>query len=135
VILCVGEPASVRKRGIAAAKQFIKNQLIKDLKTLHPTPYTLHPRLLIAYEPVWAIGSGKNDTPADAVEMAKFIKKTIYALRPSILYGGSVSGGNVVDYLKYNEIGGALVGGASLNPKEAERLIKKCAESNSAQRF
>ncbi len=130
-ILCVGENLAVRKKGIAAAKKFVKNQLQKDLKNLGLRAYALMPRLIIAYEPVWAISTNKNaksDTPEDAAEMIKFIKQVLapkaYVLAPKVLYGGSVSAKTIGGFLKQKEIDGFLVGGASLRPQEFGRIIK-----------
>jgi triosephosphate isomerase len=143
VILCVGEPAEIRKKGIRAARQYVKNQLKKDLRDIvvplkngtqnldsgfGSTTLTTGRRndkkgtLVIAYEPIWAIGTGKNDPPEDARDMAIFIKKETHDA--AILYGGSVDGANVADYLCYYEINGVLVGSASLHAKEIKKIIK-----------
>ncbi|MFH1193116.1 MAG: triose-phosphate isomerase [Candidatus Jorgensenbacteria bacterium] len=153
VILCVGEPLAVRKRGFAAAKNFVKKQLIKDLR--ETTNYKLqtvrlsraHRRgatnLLIAYEPLWAIGTGRAAKPADASAMAKFIKKllTTHPSTPSsgprgyslptvrVLYGGSVNAGNVGSFLVEPNIDGALVGGASLKPVEFKKMMRIASNS------
>lgn len=119
-ILCVGEDLTVRRRGKKAIENFIKNQLSADLKGIKN--YKLIAKnLIIAYEPVWAISSNKNakpDTPEDAVEIINFIKKILlskfYFLNSKIIYGGSVDAKNIESFLKYKEIDGALVGGASL---------------------
>lgn len=122
VILCVGEPLTVRKKGKAAAKQYIKNQLKKDLAGVFAKA-----EIIIAYEPIWAIGSGKSDNPEDAAEIADFIKKTVKitcGIRKSrVLYGGSVNSKNVGDYVQCKEIDGALVGGASLRVEEFKKII------------
>ena len=137
VILCVGEPLPVREKGIAAAKRFIKNQLTKDLKGFGNWKLEIGNSLAVAYEPIWAIGTGRNDSPEDAAEMAHFIKKIVYvACLPSkasakegrlshvsVLYGGSVNGKNALDYIHCKDIDGALVGGASLKPKEFRKII------------
>src|SRR5581483_7505104 len=92
VILCVGESLPIRRRGIAAAQSFVKGQLKKDLKGVRGVKNVTKSNngsLIIAYEPIWAIGTGKNDSPEDAVEMARFIKKTLKKVR--VRYGGSVN--------------------------------------------
>ncbi len=120
-ILCVGEDSSVRRRGKKAAEKFVKNQLEKDLKGL-PDVKSQKPKIIAAYEPVWAIGTGTPDTPADAAEMAGFIKEILNSKfripNFSVLYGGSVNGKNAGDFINSPEIDGALVGGASLKPEE-----------------
>jgi len=141
VILCVGEPLAVRRKGIAAAQRYIKNQLKKDFagigKNIRGTGARTN--ITIAYEPIWAIGSGKNDKPEDAVAMARFIKKTIGHQLPGLsgsqgsstsgplgipfLYGGSANSKNIADYVQYKEIDGALVGGASLKAAEFSKMI------------
>jgi triosephosphate isomerase (TIM) len=122
VILCVGEPPAVRRKGIAAARAFVRGQLLKDLKGIAPKSGAI----AIAYEPIWAIGTGKNDLPEDARAMAAFIK-SLLKLRKHIkvrfLYGGSVNGANAGDYVQLEEIDGALVGGASLKAEEFKKII------------
>ncbi|MBI4085188.1 MAG: triose-phosphate isomerase [Candidatus Liptonbacteria bacterium] len=129
VILCVGEGIEIRKKGLSAAKKFVKNQLQKDLKNFPSSKLqALSSYLVIAYEPVWAIGTGKADKPEDTVEMAKFIKSLLaakpYTLNPNVLYGGSVTFRNAGSLLQYKEINGALVGGASIKSKEFIKIIR-----------
>ncbi len=118
VVLCVGE----RKKGIKEAKGFIKKQLEKDLKGAVKN-------IIIAYEPVWAIGDGDSATPEYALEIIKFIgnflSSKFHASSCKVLYGGSVDGKNAADFVKYKEIDGVLVGGASLNPNEVKKIIEK----------
>lgn len=134
VILCVGELKRESKiqnyeSRLKKAKDYVKKQLGKDLKNIYNSLFKIHNSLIIAYEPVWAIGTGKNDTPEDAAEMIKFIRHTLdlkFKIQNSkLLYGGSVNGQNIKNFLKYKEIDGALIGGASVNPKEIRNLIKK----------
>ena len=124
VILCVGEGLAVRRRGAAAAKMFVRGQLARDLQGVAPKDMK---RVTIAYEPIWAIGTGRNDRPEDARAMAAFIKNWLkthkHAIRPKFLYGGSVNGANAADYVQLKEIDGALVGGASLKADEFKKII------------
>ena len=101
VIACVGELEEEREAGRT------EDVLRRQVSVLEP-----HERLLIAYEPVWAIGTGKTATPEQAQEAHAFIK-TI--LRVSVLYGGSVKPENAAELLSQPDIDGALVGGASLD--------------------
>jgi triosephosphate isomerase len=132
VILCVGEPWSIRKKGLAAAKSFVRKQLKEDLRGLPLGTRRQASDVTIAYEPVWAIGTGRSDKPAETVEMAKFIKQflhsTFYILNSRILYGGSVDSKNVGNFIKYREVDGALVGGASLKADEFKEIINISAE-------
>jgi triosephosphate isomerase len=149
VILCVGEPLAVRKNGIGAAKRYLKAQLICDLKGVFGGEGGQSKRtagagkIIVAYEPIWAIGSGRNDDPKDAVAIAAFIKETVYAFGErgatkgkanstagiKVLYGGSVNSKNVADYVQLEEIDGALVGGASLKADEFGKLMKAAAQN------
>jgi triosephosphate isomerase (TIM) len=135
VILCVGEPAPVRKKGIAAAQKFVAKQLKADLAGIKLTSKRAN-ELTIAYEPIWAISTSRSaksrdnaDTPESVVAMAAFIKNllhsTFYILHSSILYGGSVTSRNVRDFLYYKELNGALVGGASLQAGEFKKIIER----------
>ncbi len=126
VILCVGEPSEIRNKGFNSAKNFVEQQLDKDLIGLDPSK--AKDKLIIAYEPIWAIGSGTPDTPESANEMAKFIKEFLaknYKLQTSVLYGGSVNSKNAKDFLIQKEIDGALVGGASLNAEEFNKIAEE----------
>lgn len=120
VILCVGESLVVRKKGVRSAESFIKSQLKKDLQNVRQG------NIVIAYEPIWAIGSGRSDSPEDAAAMARYIKKTLGKSRKGVkvLYGGSVNGANARDYVQLKDIDGALVGGASLKADEFKKIIK-----------
>jgi len=84
----------------------------------------------IAYEPVWAIGTGVPATPEDAVSVHRFIKGILRELNPSaegrtrVLYGGSVKPANAPEFMKHPEIEGFLVGGASLDPKSFSEIVR-----------
>lgn len=129
-VLCVGESAVVRKKGIKEAKKFVKKQLTKDLESLKTINYKLKTNLIIAYEPVWAISTekgGKPDTPRDAVEMVEFIKEILHSKfripNSKVLYGGSVNAKNANEFLREKAVDGALVGGTSLHPLEFHKVI------------
>lgn len=123
VILCVGEGPAVRRNGVLAAKAFVRGQLAKDLRKISLKKGVV----IIAYEPIWAIGTGRNDRPEDAREMAHFVKSWLvsrkHVARPKFLYGGSVNGANAADYVQLKEVDGALVGGASLKAEEFKKII------------
>ncbi|MDP1688622.1 MAG: triose-phosphate isomerase [bacterium] len=117
MVLCVGEPLSIRSKGFAAAKKYVASQLKKDLKGVN----NFHKLGVVAYEPIWAIGTGKSDNPELASEMAEYIKKLTGA---DVLYGGSVTSKNAESFLMKPSINGALVGGASLNAQEFTKIIE-----------
>jgi triosephosphate isomerase len=89
------------------------------------------PKLVIAYEPIWAIGTGRTAEPADAGEVIGLIRRTVAELYSAdvagsvrIQYGGSVKAGNIRDFMAHPEIDGALVGGASLDPEEFALIVR-----------
>ncbi len=131
VILCIGEPISIKKEGILAAKNFVKKQLLKSLAGIENLK-TQAKNLILTYEPVWAIsaglGTGHADTPENAAAMINYIKEllvTRYSLSVNkVIYGGSVTSANVARILEYKEIEGALVGSASLKAEEFKKIIK-----------
>ncbi len=130
VILCVGEPAAIRKKGTSASKKYVATQLRNDLGFLnHKSIFFNH--VLIAYEPIWAISTSRDpslkETPEIILGMINFIRRTLlakpYTLNPRILYGGSVTSKNIERIISHEEISGALVGGASLNSKEFKKIV------------
>ena len=121
-ILCVGEMLEHRESGQTEA--VIKEQIVKDLAGLTAEQAT---ELVIAYEPIWAIGTGKTATPEVADETCGFIRETVKELYGEsvseairIQYGGSVKVNNIKELMAKPNIDGALIGGASL---EAENFI------------
>ncbi len=124
VILCVGEPRAVRRQGTAAARKFVAAQLAADLSGVRAGKKG---SVAVAYEPIWAIGTGRNDPPEDAAMMADFIRMRVrvrnQAKPPLVLYGGSVDGKNAAAYAGSPHIDGALVGGASLHAAEFGKIV------------
>ncbi len=116
-ILCVGELEAEREAG--KTKAVIQKQIEEGLKGIENEAH----KIIFAYEPVWAIGTGKTATPQQAAEVHKFIRGLLK--KPStILYGGSVKPENIDVLMKEDEIQGVLVGGASLKPESFARIIK-----------
>ena len=125
-ILCVGETLEERENG--KTLQIIETQLREGLTEINSSEYK---QLLIAYEPVWAIGTGKTASPDQAQEVHDFIRKTLenifgpMAQTTPILYGGSVKPDNVSELMGKNDIDGALIGGASISPESYNQLCQK----------
>jgi triosephosphate isomerase len=128
-ILCVGEKLDVREAG--GHVEHVHEQLIANLKGLKAEQVQ---NVVVAYEPVWAIGTGKVATPQDAQEVCGAIRKKLdekygsdVAGTVRVLYGGSVKSGNVSDLMAQPDIDGALVGGASLDGEEFTKLSAMAA--------
>jgi triosephosphate isomerase len=124
-ILCVGEGLEVRKAG-----EHLSHTLAQVEGGLQKVPAEQAQRIVIAYEPVWAIGTGEVATPEDAQEMCGAIRMRLAELysrdladQVRVLYGGSVNGGNIAGIMAERDIDGALVGGASL---DAGEFVKIC---------
>lgn len=124
-ILCCGE--TIEEREAQKHQEKIKNQITKDLEGISEKDLD---KLVIAYEPIWAIGTGKTASPEDAEEMCKYIREILEELYSKdladnirILYGGSVKPENVKEIMTKENIDGALVGGASLKVDSFTSLI------------
>lgn len=124
-ILCVGE--SLEERDADKAFDVVGGQIKADLDGIDAADVK---KLVIAYEPIWAIGTGRTATPDQAEEMCAFIRKTLIELYGEevsdeviIQYGGSVKPANATEIMNMDEIDGALVGGASLKPKDFMEII------------
>tara|TARA_R110002072_G_scaffold133803_4_gene274340 strand:+ start:20868 stop:21647 length:780 start_codon:yes stop_codon:yes gene_type:complete len=129
-ILCLGESLEEREQGLA--ERVVKAQLEVVLDTLEVSECAL---LSLAYEPVWAIGTGKTATPEEAQAMHEFIRQIVadksveLAEEIVILYGGSVNSANADSLFRQKDIDGALVGGASLKPDEFAEICHLCGRS------
>ena len=125
VIMCVGETLDQREQG--SAESVVSQQLTAGLSGLTASDLD---RIIVAYEPVWAIGTGRTATPEQAQEMHAFIRR-VFAERHSsaaaevlrILYGGSVKPDNIAGLMKQADIDGALVGGASLQAESFAEIV------------
>lgn len=125
-ILCVGEKLEHREKGVT--NDIVKDHVVNGLKDI-PKDKAAH--IVIAYEPVWAIGTGKTATPDQAEEVHAFIRKTLTDLydKPTadamrIQYGGSVKPDNAKQLMGMPNIDGALVGGAALKADSFEGIVK-----------
>ncbi|TDC70909.1 triose-phosphate isomerase [Actinomadura sp. GC306] len=125
-ILCVGEGLEVRKAG-----EHVAHVLAQVDGGLEKIPADQARRTVIAYEPVWAIGTGEVATPEDAQEVCGAIRTRLAELydggladQARILYGGSVKSGNVAKLMAQEDVDGALVGGASLDPGEFVKICR-----------
>jgi triosephosphate isomerase len=125
-IVCVGETLQEREDG--RTFEIVSTQLSGALAGIRPDQLD---HLVIAYEPVWAIGTGKNATPEQAQDVHRFIREKISTILTSSLastiriqYGGSVKPANANDLLSQTDIDGALVGGASLDAESFSEIIK-----------
>lgn len=125
-IFCVGELLEEREQGVT--KEVVKRQVSAGLKDI---PVEQMKNIIIAYEPVWAIGTGKTATPAQAQEVHKYIRDIVeihYSLEAAlnivIQYGGSVKPDNAKELLSQPDIDGALVGGACLKADSFMGIIK-----------
>ena len=115
-IICVGESLLERQSG--GAESSIATQVTESCSGLSTVP-------IIAYEPVWAIGSGESASPDDVVAMHRHIKRTLeraFAVDVPVLYGGSVNPENCTQFTGHPEVNGLLVGGASLNARQFWKL-------------
>jgi triosephosphate isomerase (TIM) len=125
-ILCVGESLGEREAG--ATEEKVAGQVRRDLQGVASEDAA---RLVIAYEPIWAIGTGRNAEPGDAGQVVGLIRETLSSTYSKevadavrVQYGGSVKAGNIRDFMAHPEIDGALVGGASLDPEEFALIVK-----------
>jgi triosephosphate isomerase len=122
-IFCVGE--TMEEREDDSARSVVEKQLKQGFHGV----FDLDERIMVAYEPVWAIGTGKTATAADARIMHQFIRQCLVSMGSGggdipLLYGGSVKPANAAELLAEPDIDGVLVGGASLNPQDFARITE-----------
>jgi triosephosphate isomerase len=129
-ILCCGESLEVREAGTHV--DFVVSQIKAALEGVQ---IECGCKLVIAYEPIWAIGTGKTATPDNAQEVCGAIRGALVDIfgaekadKIRILYGGSAKPGNVAGFLEQDDVDGALVGGASLKAPDFAAMIQKAAE-------
>jgi len=121
-VVCIGESEECLKDG--KTKDFLKNQIIAALSDVVDGN-----QVVIAYEPIWAIGTGKTPTPKDINSIHEFIKDVVQSssannTEPRVLYGGSVTNENAESFFCEKSIDGALVGGASLKADMFADIVK-----------
>ena len=124
-IFCIGEVLEERENNIFF--EVVKSQIVESLFELSAEDFS---KIVLAYKPVWAIGTGKTATPAQAQEMHAFIRKTIaekygntIADNTTILYGGSANPGNAKELFSNPDVDGGLIGGASLKVADFKAII------------
>jgi triosephosphate isomerase len=125
-ILCVGE--SLEERDAGRTEDRVVSQVKAALSGLDEDRIA---SLVVAYEPIWAIGTGRNANSADAGEVIGLVRRTAASVSSAaaarslrVQYGGSVKAGNIREFMAHPEIDGALVGGASLDPEEFALIVK-----------
>ena len=125
-ILCVGETLTQRRAGETEA--VVVGQTMKALADVRPEDVS---KVVIAYEPIWAIGTGETSDGEDANTVIKSIRRAVadmfgieLAEQVRIQYGGSVKPENIKEFMEQSDIDGALVGGASLKPSDFARIVK-----------
>lgn len=130
VILCVGESLEQREQGIT--RELVAMQTKIALRGVQKEEIS---DIIIAYEPVWAIGTGRTATADQAEEVCSWVRDTVaglygrqYADRMSVLYGGSMNAGNAAELLSKPDVDGGLIGGASIKEEEFAGIVKAASK-------
>ena len=118
IIFCIGETLTEKNR--KKTKSILSKQIKFGLKKIKAKS-----NIIVAYEPVWSIGTGKIPKTSELEQTVEFIKKKFKGKSPKILYGGSVNPENIRNFKKITDIDGFLIGGASQNPKKFIDIVKK----------
>lgn len=121
IILCIGETED--QRNLNQTKEVLERQIKEDLRDIDKESIN---NIVIAYEPVWAIGTGKTPTNQEIDEAIKYIKQCVELnCGPNIkvIYGGSVNKGNIVDIMNISSVDGVLIGSASNNPNDVLSMM------------
>ena len=134
-IVCIGESKQQREAG--QTQEVIRTQIISALSSVHLRGSE---RVLIAYEPLWAIGSGVAASVGEVIEVHQFIRSLLQELFPGVssqqlplLYGGSVDGENAYGFLREEAVDGLLIGGASVKINQFKDIVEACGEVLEAQ--
>jgi triosephosphate isomerase len=128
-ILCVGETEDERERGDTERK--LRHQVQEGLEKV---PVERLPEVVVAYEPIWAIGTGRTATPEQAEEAISFVRALVEGFDKAaggqvrILYGGSTKPDNIAELLALPDVDGALIGGASLDPGSFAEMVAAAAQ-------
>jgi triosephosphate isomerase (TIM) len=131
-VLCVGEDLALRESGEYEA--FVEAQLSSALQGLEER---FHPLVTVAYEPLWAIGTGVNATAEQVWEMTAFLRRVLSSLAlgsPQVLYGGSVNPENAASLVREGNVDGFLVGGASLKAESFYAILRACDDCYAIKR-
>jgi triosephosphate isomerase len=127
-VICVGEGLEKREEGARAAIDYVTAQVVAALQSVTPQDIG---RIVIAYEPIWAIGTGRTATPEAAQEMAAAIREQLVdlagpeeAAKTRVLYGGSLKAANAALFVPQPDIDGGLIGGASLDAESFVDIVK-----------
>jgi triosephosphate isomerase len=131
-VLCVGEDLALREAGEYEA--FVEAQLSSALRGLDER---FHPLVTVAYEPLWAIGTGVTATSEQVREMNGFLRRVLSSLSltaPQVLYGGSVNPDNATTLVKDGDVDGFLVGGASLKAESFYAILRACDDCYAIKR-